>query len=97
MNMHPAMFPPSDVCFATKMYKQYKPPSLSSITNLQVRQSVISIDSNGSCVPSIVAKVVICSISGDLMYLIEGSTNQSHWVKLITFVNLYILSCLSST
>ena len=60
------------------MANQDKYTSLYSVPTLQVIQSIAHIDSNGSHVSEIITKVTIFSISGDPMYLIEGTLNQYH-------------------
>ena len=54
----------------TKIIKQDNPPYLSTITNLQVGQSITHLDSNGTHDPSMINKIMIFSIFGDPMYLI---------------------------
>ena len=76
MKIHPYIFTPSTACFTTNTAKQDKTPSLSAIPILKVGQYAIHIDSNATHVPVNITKVMICSISGDLMYLIEGKLNQ---------------------
>ena len=75
MNMNQENFPPNTVPFPTQKANQDKPPSLYTVPNLQVGQSVTHVDSNGTRVPEIITKVMICTISGDSIYLIEGTTN----------------------
>ena len=76
--MHLPNYPPTAVYFPTQKLKQDKPPSLSIFPNLQFVKSVTHVDSNGTWVPSIITQVMVFSISGDPMYLIEGTPNQTH-------------------
>ena len=81
MNMHTMNLPPTSISFTTQTAKQDKSPSLYLITTLQVGQVVTHIDSNGTRVPEISTKFIICTISGNPMYLIEVTpkqTNQSN-------------------
>ena len=100
MSMHTKNYPPTAVSFTTQTPKQDKPPYLYPITTIQVGQSVTNIDSNGSWVPAIITKVVICTISGDPMYLIEGTSQKTHQANIdylrepsntnIVFINITI-------
>ena len=75
INMHPINFPPTAVSFTTNTAKQYKPPSLSPVPTLQVGKYVTHVDSNGTRIPSIITKVMVCAISGDPVYTMEGTPN----------------------
>ena len=75
--MHLMNYPPTAVYFPTQKVKQDKPPSLSILPNLQFVKSVTHVDSNGTWVPSIITQVMVFAISGDPMYLIEGTPNQT--------------------
>ena len=74
MNMHPSIFPPNAVYFTTNTTNQDKLPYLFAATTLQVGQAVTHIDSNRTCVPEIITKIMIWSISGDPMLLVSGHT-----------------------
>ena len=78
LNMHPEIYLSTSVSFPTNIVNKYKPPSLSEIPTLQVGQYVTHIDSNLTRLPSIITKVMIFSVSGGSMYLIEGASNQNH-------------------
>ena len=67
LNMHPALFSPTDVSFPTNTANQDKPPPLSYVPTLQVGQAVTHIDTIGTGVPAIITKVIIFSISGGPM------------------------------
>ena len=78
LNMHPKIPSSTDVSFPTKTLKQDKLPSLSAVPNLQVMQAVTHIDSHRTQVTTVITKVMIFSISGDPMYLIEYTIKQNH-------------------
>ena len=78
LNMNLTNLPPTAVFFPTKTPNQDKPSSISTITTLQVGQSINHVESNGTRFPAIITKVMICTIYGDPMYLIEGTPNQNH-------------------
>ena len=82
LNMHQDIYLQTSVYFPNKILNQYKPPSLSEIPTLQVGQYVTHIDSNWTQVLSIITKVMIFSVSGGSMYLIEGTYNQNHQSKI---------------
>ena len=82
INMQQTNFPPNAVYFPTQILKKEKLPSIFSIHNFQVRQSVTHIDSNGNRVPKIIAKVMIFIISVDPIYLIEVTPNQTRQVNI---------------
>ena len=76
--MHPTITSLTDTSFNTKTPTQDKPLHLSAVPNLQVRQAVTHIDSHITQVIAVITKVMIFSISGDPMYIIEYTTNQTH-------------------
>ena len=80
--MHQINFPPTDVYFPTQTSKQEKPPSLSAVPTIQFGQAVTNIDSIVSWVQEIITKVIVFAISGDPMYLIEGTPDQTHQAKI---------------
>ena len=73
--LHPTKFTPTAVSFLIQTPKQDKTPSLSPVPILQVSQSVTNVDSNGTRIPSIITKVMVCAISGDPVYTMEGTPN----------------------
>ena len=88
--LHPTKFTPTAVSFLIQTPKQDKTPSLSPVPILQVSQSVTNVDSNGTRIPAIITKIVIFTISGDPMYLIEGTHNQTYQAKIASlFVPSY--------
>ena len=98
INMHPEIFPPTAICIATNTTNQDKSPSLSDIPDLQVGQDVTYIDSNGTRAPKIITKVMICSISGDPMYLIECTPNQYHTENIYSlhepsYPDMFFINC----
>ena len=78
MNMHLKNYPPTAVYFPTQTAKQYKPLSLSVVSNLQFGKYVTHIDSNGTWVPAIITRVMVFIIYGDPMYLVKVTHNQNH-------------------
>ena len=86
MKIYPTNFPPTAISFPNHKAKQDKPPSLSAVPTLQVGQAVTHIDSNVTRVPEMITKVMICTVSGDTMYLIEGTPNRTHQDKIHSFL-----------
>ena len=81
MNMNKTMLHPLAVSFMTKKANQDKTPSISDVITLQFGQSVTHIDPKGFCVPEIITKVKIFTITGYSIYLIEGTLIQYHQAK----------------
>ena len=88
INMHPTIFTPTAVSFPNKTTNQDKQPSLSDMPSIQVGQAITRIDSNGTCVPDIITKVIIGSISGESMHLIECMTNQNNQLNIYSLRKL---------
>ena len=59
LNMHMEIFSPTSVSFPNNTTNQYKVPSLSAGPSLQFSQTVTCVDSNVTCVPEIITKVMI--------------------------------------
>ena len=75
-------FPAYSVSFPTHTPKKDKPPYISPVLILQIRQAAPHFDSNTTQVPATTTKAMICTIYGDPMYFIEGTSNQNHQTKI---------------
>ena len=100
-------FSPADVYFPTQTVKQDKIPYISPLPTLQVGRAVTHVDSDGNWVTATITNVMICTISGDPMYLLEGSPNQTHqanidsirepWNTEMFFINITVWYLHTST
>ena len=97
LNIHLETFPPTTYSIPTKTTNQYRPPSLSAILTHQVGQVVTHIDSNGTCVTAMIAKVMMCSISSDPISLIEVIPKQTCLAKIASLHEPYDPNIFSST
>ena len=89
MTMNPTDLPPTAISFPTQIENHYKTPSIYPIPTIQVRKYVTHIDSNGTRVPVITTKATICIISGDPIYLIEGTPNQTYQANIDSLCQMF--------